>query len=217
MWSPDGTRLVFSKGGPHENLVLKHLAGAAQEEPLNVGGTNATATDWSRGWIVFEQDSDRTNTDIWLFPAASGGKPVVFLQTPAPEQDGRISPDGRWMAYTQGGAGRAEVFVQAISPEGAATGIPYRVSPSGGFEPRWRGDGKELFYSSPEGMVAVPVTLGTTFQQGAAQTLFKLPQGALAEDVSADGQRFLMTVPAGGNSPSNSLTVVLNWTEALKR
>ena len=121
------------------------------------------------------------------------------------------------MAYTQRDAARAEVFVQAVSPEGAATGIKHRISTSGGTSPRWRRDGKELFYVGPEGVVVVPVTLGTTFQQGPAQTLFKLPQGAQMQDVSADGQRFLLAVPAGGDSPSNSLTVVLNWTEALKK
>jgi Tol biopolymer transport system component/predicted Ser/Thr protein kinase len=218
VWSPDGTRIAFSKttsGG--EDLFVKHLNGGAQEEPLNAGGLNATPTDWSREWIAFEKTSGQTSKDIWLLPTTGGGKPVVFLQTPANEGDGRISPDGRWMTYTQENAGRYEVFVQAISPEGAATGIPHHVSSSGGLFPYWRRDGKELFYSSADGLVAIPVTLGTTFQRGTALTLFKLPQGAEGRVDSADGQRFLVTVPVGADNPANSLTVVLNWTEALKK
>jgi eukaryotic-like serine/threonine-protein kinase len=122
-----------------------------------VSGLNTNVTDWSRDWIVFGQQSERTGTDLWLLPAA-GGKPIAFLQTPARESQGRISPDGHWMLYAQDVAGRDEIFVQGISAEGTATGIQYRVSPAGGENPFWRRDGKELIFESSDAIVAVPVT-----------------------------------------------------------
>jgi Tol biopolymer transport system component len=218
VWSPDGTKIIFAdKTTPRYELFLKHLDASAQEEPLDIAGTNVMPTDWSRDWIVFRQDGEKTSQDIWLRPAG-GGKPVAFLQTPTVEADGHISPDGHWMTYAQLTAGRAEVFVQAISAEGPATGLQYRVSSSGGSAPRWRRDGKELLYATTDGVIiAVPITLGATFQQGAAQTLFKPPQGAVAGNISSDGQRFLFAVPGGTDRRSNSLTVVLNWPEALKK
>jgi Tol biopolymer transport system component len=162
VWSPDATKVVFSKLGPKFDLYLKHLDGEAREESLHVGGLNARATDWSADgkWIVYEEQSEKTNLDLWLLPVAgdkpADRNPIVFLETPANERSARFSPDGRWMAYAQEEAGRSEVFVQAISPEGPATGIKYRVSSAGGANPFWRRDGKELYFQAPGQAMARP-------------------------------------------------------------
>jgi Tol biopolymer transport system component len=122
------------------------------------------------------------------------------------------------MAYVQAESERTEVFVQAISPSGPATGIKYRISSAGGDRPKWRRDGKELVYVSADSkMIGVPVTLGATVQIGTPQTLFELPQGATAVDMTDDAQRFLINVPVGGAARANALTVVLNWQAGLKK
>jgi hypothetical protein len=228
VWSPEATKVVFSKLGPKYDLYLKHLDGDAQEEFLGVGGLNAQATDWSADgkWIVYEEQSEKTNLDLWLLPVTvdrkpgdkpADRKPIVFLETPANEGSARFSPDGRWMAYAQEEAGRSEVFVQAISPAGPATGIKYRVSSAGGANPFWRRDGKELYFQAPGQAMAAPVTLGATFQAGAAQKLFDIPPGVTLGQPTPDGQRYLAGIAQTGSAAPNLLNVVLNWQAGLKK
>jgi Tol biopolymer transport system component len=213
VWSPDG-RVAFSRPGVRYELFIKHLDGAAQEQPLGVGAPNASPTDWSADgkWIAFNATDNSTGADLWLLPLKGDGKPVAFLATPAPEGYARFSPDSKWMAYGQLESGRGEVFVQAISPQGTATGIKYRISPGGGWLPRWRGDGKELVYASDDGkVIGVAIVLGATVGIGAPQVLFDLPEGASLLDMDENAQRFLVGVPAGAGARANALTVIMNW------
>jgi hypothetical protein len=113
-----------------------------------------------------------------------------------------------------------EVYVRPFAADfsggSASTGGSVRVSRGGGTAPRWRSDGKELFYLAPDGkMMTVEVTTGREFRVGTPTPLFQTPSGAIVGDVSADGKRFLLTTPVG---PSHSppFTVVLNWTAGTK-
>ena len=91
------------------------------------------------------------------------------------------------------------------------------MSHGGGTEPRWRGDGRELFYLAPNGkMMAVEVTVGEEFHAGTPTPLFQAPPGVVVGDVTADGKRFLLVTPVGP-SASVPFTVVLNWSEELKQ
>jgi hypothetical protein len=220
VWSPDG-RIGFAKVGVRYELFIKQLGGAAQEESLGVSAPNAQPLDWSVDgrWIAYRATDNKTGIDLWMLPVGGDRKPVVFLQTPALETNATFSPDGKWMAYSQGDVGRLEIFVQAISPAGSAAGIQYRISPNGGGLPRWRRDGKALelvYVSSGRSLIAVPVTLRGTVQTGTPQKLFDLPPGASFQDMTADAQRFLISVPVGNAAQSNALTVVLNWQARVK-
>jgi hypothetical protein len=218
-WSPDG-RIAFSRTGLRNELFIKHLDGSAQEESLGVSAANAGVSDWSADgkWIVYQASDNKTGTDLWLLPLAGDRKPVAFLQSPETELNARFSPDGRWMAYAQDQSVRREVFVQAISQAGPATGIKYRVSSAGGDIPMWRRDGRELVYVSTDSkLIGVPMTWGATVQPGTPQTLFELPKGARVSDMTPDAQHFLINVPAGGAAHANALTVVLNWQAGLKK
>jgi len=220
VWSPDGKGIVFSKLGARFDLFPRHLDGSANEEPLDVAGLNVAPWDWSRDgkWIVFGQEAEKTGIDIWLLPLEGQRKPLIFLQTLAAESQARFSPDGHWMAFVQYEQGRDEVFVQAISPQGPAAGVKYRVSSAGGSHPAWRRDGRELFFASADKkMMAVPVILGAVFQAAPAQTLFSLPSESGNWDVSADGLRFLVEVPEHAGTRWTSLSVVLNWPVLLKK
>ncbi len=217
-WSPAG-KIVFSRTGVNYELVIKHLDGAAQEESLGVKAPSARATDWSADgkWIVYSANDNRTGDDLWLLPLGGDRKPVVFLQTPATELDAKFSPDGKWMAYVQVVSGQPEVFVQAISQAGSATGLEYPISSDGGGTPQWGPGGRELVYvSADRDVIAVPMTLGATVQRGTPHTLFKLPQSATFQDMTADAQQFLISVPVGEAAQANALTVVLNWQARLK-
>ena len=117
------------------------------------------------------------------------------------------------MAYQSNESGQPQIYVQAIP----ASGAKYQISTSGGTQPTWRSDGNELFYfSTDQKLMAVPITVGTRVTSGPPQPLFAADLTGYAP--SADGQRFLVNVPAGGVAPTvPPITVVLNWTAGLTK
>ena len=135
-----------------------------------------------------------------------------FVRTRFAEGQGRFAPDGRWLAYAGGYEGHWEVYVVPEPP----TGRRWQVSVSGGTQPRWRADGKELFYLALDGtLMSVDTVLSPEFRAGAPRGLFKTavdPSATVRSHyvVTADGKRFLFLNPAGDDGPG-SLTVVLNW------
>ena len=139
------------------------------------------------------------------------------------EDQGKFSPDTHWIAYVSDESGRSEIYVQPF-PAPAGGGSKMQVSRDGGNQPRWRRDGKELFYLALDGrLMAVDVTEGPIFKVGVAESLFqaRVVHGrkesfldVLPWDVSPDGKRFLIEMV---KTPSAPLTVVLNWTAELKK
>ena len=160
-------------------------------------------------------------------PLSAERKPVPYLQSQFNESDGQISPDGRWVAYSSNESGRAEVYVQGLSSPASK----WQVSTSGGSRPRWRRDREELFFrdAAVAGRTyAVSVeSAGDGLRFGIPKFLFETPFSSLTGHptayglyaVSGDGQRFL--IPSRPSATSDDqvtpLTVVLNWTSALKR
>ena len=146
---------------------------------------------------------------------------MPFVQTGFNEEQGRFSPNGRWVAYVSDQSGLNEVYVRGFTTDfsrgSASTGGSMLVSRGGGTAPRWRGDGRELFYLAPNGkMMAVEVMAAQDFQVGPPTPVFQAPPGAIVGDVAADGRRFLLVTPVGP-SASVPFTVVLNWTAGLKK
>ena len=149
-----------------------------------------------------------------ILPLFGDRKPVPFLQTQFDEIGGNISPDGQWLAYESNESGRFEIYVQPFSDPNGKT----QISVNGGVQPRWRRDGKELFYIDlGNRLMAVPIQFAAKSQgveAGAPIPLFEvhLPdtQGSRQEYiVSSDGQQFLMNAyPDDATSP---ITVILNW------
>ena len=143
------------------------------------------------------------------------------MQTEFDETEGRLSPDGRWMAYTSNESGTEEVYVQRFrgvegTPASSAAG-KWRVSTNGGSSPAWRRDGKELFYIARDlKLMAVEVKGSSTFELGIAKGLFETTRAVnTGYAVTADGQQFLVTVTT--EEASSPVTVVVNWTTGLKR
>jgi Tol biopolymer transport system component len=232
VWSSDGSRIAFMRyaqqGAANFDLSQKSVKTAGKEELLLHAGTNAVVSDWSPDgkYIVYSQYADKTNYDLWLLPLEGDRKPISYLQSSFNEVTGQFSPDGRWMAYASDQSGRYEVYVQPIP----ATGAERQISTAGGTYPRWRRDGKELFYvGADQKVAAVPVTIPSSpsgaFEVGAPQTLFAIEPiaGPAAPTFylyqpAADGQRFLVNVPAGGEgAAAPPITVILNWTAGLKK
>ena len=220
IWSPDGGRVAFVSVGKDKtpNIWVKAINGGA-EEPLLECADQPFPEDWSRDGRFLSFNTvpltGKRTFQIWVADLASAKK-CTALQTSAPHQGGsRISPDGRWLAFSSDESGRAEVYVVPF-PTGTGR---WQISASGGVQPQWRGDGKELYFESLDSKImAVPVKGGKIFQAGPPAPLFAIHSAAEGNDfdVSADGKRFLVK-STPGEEYSPPLTLIANWPAALAK
>lgn len=220
VWSPDGSRIAFAsnKNGTAD-LFAKAANSAGNDELLFKSANLKAPNDWSSDGrtILFNDFDPKTNSDLWVLILGGDPKPTPVTQTPFGETNGRFSPDGKWIAYESTESGPGQIYLQGF-PSRSKT----QVSTGGGFQPRWRGDGKELFFIGPDKkLMAVDITAGANgIQVGTPRALFDLRIGSLPGapyyDVSHDGQRFLVSVAGEENTPT-PMTVVLNWNAGLKK
>ena len=150
-----------------------------------------------------------------VLPLFGDKKPFPFLRTPFNESQGQFSPDGRWIAYVSNDSGPSQVYVAPFPGRGGKA----QVSTGGGTSPRWRHDGKELFYVAADLKLMAAVVNGQRagFEVGTVQPLFAVrpPLFRSFYDASLDGQRFLVNnLPE--QTTASPITVVLNWTAGLK-
>ncbi len=218
VWSPDGSEIAFlSHGIVPAAIRRKRLADSGDGEVLVPTGGFPIPGDWSRDGrvLTFHKRDPKTGSDIWVLPLSGSGKAFPFRQTQFDETGASFSPDGRWLAFLSDESGRAEVYAAPFP----GPGPKWQVSTAGASQQqtlRWRGDGKELFYvAAGAQLMAVPVKAGIgPFETGAPVPLFRLdseyPNGY---DVTADGQRFLVSSFQGDSLP---VTVVLNRTNESK-
>jgi Tol biopolymer transport system component len=219
VWSPDGSRVAFaSNRGVSTDLYHKISSGAGNDELLLKSSDAKVPCDWSPDGrlLLYGELSSKTRSDLWVLPFSGDRKPISFLQTEFNEEDGAFSPDGKWIAYASDESGRYEVYVQTFP----ASGAKWQISKGGGTHPKWRGDGKELFYLGgiARTMMAVEVKAGATFQAGNPQPLFetRVPSPTVRYAVTRDGQRFLVPASITETGPT-PVTVVINWMAGIKR
>jgi Tol biopolymer transport system component len=216
-WSPDSGRIVFaSRRNGNLDLFEKSIRGG-EEKPLLVTPPNVTTSDWSKDgrYLLFLQANQKTLLDIYALPMAPPGQPFPVVQSAFEDLSGQFTPDGAWLAYQTNESGRHEVYLRPFRSEAGRI----QISTDGGTQPRWRGDGKELYYLALDGrMMAVPVSFaadGTSARAGAPVALFPTHIGGPGigqkEYVAApDGQRFLVDAPVTQDA-SLPITVILNW------
>jgi Tol biopolymer transport system component len=233
-WSPDGKTIAFdsSRGGV-ANLYTRAVGVTAEDKLILKTDSAKTLSDWtSDGKYLVYTEKD----DIWALPMSReaktgewkpGEKPIQVTKTPFVERTPRVSPDGRWIAYVSNKPGEDRVYIQSF-PE---PGIEQLVSPSGGVEPRWSRNGKELFYftgpqfpyNGPQGQV-----FAASIQASGSNLTVSAPQPRAARTISgttvysiAPDGRFLMQTnqtvsgmtgrPIGTNRESSVITLILNW------
>ena len=211
VWSPDGSRILFASNRTGKwGLYQKPATGAGREELLYETAGVTLSTDWSRDgrFAIFDSVASKTGSDLWVLPLSGDRKPFPFLATEFAERGGRLSPDGRWLAYESNETGAFEVYVQTFpGKEGK-----WQVSAKGGTRPVWSRDGKELFYIAGDNkLMAVDVKGGAKFEHGVPKALFDARTRA---ERSIRRQPRWQAVPADqfveqeANPP---MTVVINW------
>jgi Tol biopolymer transport system component len=228
VWSPDGKQIAFSSSRDGRiRIYLKPANGSASEEPITPapGITHSQyPCDWSRDgrYLLYTEIGGGTGADLWVLPMTPGApesrKPVPFLQSPFNKKVGNFSPDVKWIAYTSDESGRDEVYVRGFP---GASGR-FQISNNGGAEPRWREDGRELYYRAPDGKlmaVAVRPAAGS-LERETPKALFEthwLPPNGLmyGYDVTRDGQRFLGPVPVETET-GRALTLMTKWQALVK-
>ncbi len=217
IWSPDATRLVFASNRQlNTDLYMKNSDGAQDEKSIVHDDVDKWPNDWSRDgkYILYTR-----GTDLW-FLTLPELKSSLFLKAVSILRNGQFSPDGKWVAYASNETGKWEIYVTSF-PDARGR---WQASTSGGEQPRWRADGKELFFlSSDSKMMAAPVTTGATFDAGSPATLFQTTprqpvstNDQFAYDVSRDGQRFLINTQVK-QAETAPMSVVLNWTAKLNK
>jgi Tol biopolymer transport system component len=239
IWSPDGDRVVFGSGRDG----LPFLPGSLYERAANGAGTDnllfkgaqaeiMVPSDWSRDGktIAFLRSTltaGLNKVDVWVL-STEDNKASPLLESPFRKIPARFSPDGRWIAYSTNESGSAQIVVRHYPDVRQGQ---WQATTRGGYDPRWRGDGRELYYLSPDGdVMAVEVQSGDAFETGAPRKLFSTGINVTSYDqqpenfynVSADGERFLINEPVPGQSasgassaPEEPLHVIVNWTSGL--
>jgi len=220
LWSPDAKRIVWtSYRTGNWSLYEKAASGGGSEEVILASPEEKVPDDWSSDaqFIVYESFSSKTKWDLWLL-RASDRNASPLLQSEFNERQAQLSPDGKYIAYTSDKSGSAAVYVQTFP----FSGSEWRISTGVGAQPRWRKDGRELFYIAADSkLMVVDVKLGPPFQVGVPKLLFETRVPTIIDFrnhyvVAADGKRFLINTitEARGSTP---IDVVKNWTALLKR
>ncbi|MDQ1469120.1 MAG: eukaryotic-like serine/threonine-protein kinase [Bryobacterales bacterium] len=225
VWSPDGSLIYFSSNRNGAlNIYRKPANGAGGEELVLADSQEKTSGSLSPDGkvLLYSRSAERTVFDLWTLsgvtaPGDGHRNPRPFLQSPATEWRGRLSPDGAWLAYESDESGESQVYVASFpGHEGKR-----QISLTGGICARWRRDGKELFYATPTGqLMTVEVAAHNgTLEVGRAEKLFEglvtLRSLGATYDVSGDGRKFL--VVEGGTPSGGPLRVVQNWTATLRK
>ncbi|HTS34975.1 MAG TPA: protein kinase [Candidatus Solibacter sp.] len=237
-WSRDGKQIAFTQGGGAANdagdrIMIKPAAGAGEEREVlhidNKNGSQIALCDWSPDgrYLLYRTGTsgEGDGFDLWALPLFGDRKPLPYLTGPGDQLYAEFSPDGKWVAYTSTETGRAEIYVAPFP----ATGAKWQITSTGGAYPRWRRDGKAIFYlitgssrvfESQVSGSGPTAQNPSTFEVGESKVLFDAenmsPNIASSQyDVSSDGQRFIVITT--GDEGSLPLTVVQNWTEELKK
>jgi len=214
-WSPDDKYIAFSMNG---DIYRRVSNGKGEDELVFASDYNKWVSDWTMDgkYIVFTE-STGTGMDISYVPASGERRSISYLKTRANEANGQVSPDGKWMVYESDETGKMEIYVR---PFPDAQGGKWQISSNGGTDPRWRRDGRELFYfGSDDKLMAVTFKADTSgFAVLKTTALFPTRKTAAATNysVSPDGQRFLIDSLAE-NTSSSDITVVANWHRLLEQ
>ena len=220
VWSPDGKTIFYSSDrSAFWQIYRRKVTGASGEERLTRVKENESITDVSPDgrWLVYarEDPKGKNRTDLWLLSLSDEGKATPFLEAPFGEGDAHFSPDGRWLAYVSDESGRNEVYVTRFPRREGK----WQISTSGGSAPRWRRDGREIYYVAGDRNVhAVDVASAESFQADTPRLLFstRTARNPFYYDVTPEGQKFVVS-ELHTSDESEAITLLVDWTAALEK
>ena len=222
LWSPDGQNILYwSDATGAAGLYLKSASGAGEARRVAKGQDEMICTDWSRDgrYVFYSVAASAAKSQIWVLPITGNQTPAPFLTGAFNFVQGRLSPDGHWLAYVSDESGRQEVYVQTF-PDHAGK---WQISSTGGADPRWSADGRELLYlSADQHLMSVAVHTTPPFEAAVPKPMFiarvLFPGIGIRSyyAVSRDGQRFLIAAPRVGEALAGS-SVIVNWTAEIGR
>ncbi|MDO8681404.1 MAG: hypothetical protein Q7R30_23035 [Acidobacteriota bacterium] len=203
VWSPDGNRIAWVAARRKVAIrgagaVLPEQVVAAFEPPIRVW-------DWSRdaGFLLIGRTAADTRDDLWVVPLVEGIPERPYAAAAFNQVHGVFAPDGRSIAYASDESGQFDIYVDTFPKPGSRL----RVTTAGGTEPRWRGDGREIYFRRGTEVHAVAISGKDV---GASERLFDAGATIRSYDVTADGKRFLLNLPASSSAP-RAATLVVNW------
>ncbi len=212
VWSPDGTRVAYASYRNGKQYLYQKPADGSSGEELVLDGADRYRfpTDWSPdGKLIAYQEATQDGWAIWMLPLEGARQPWRFTTSPFSEREPAFSPDGRWLAYSSNESGEYRIYIVPFPGPGGR----WQVSPGGGIVARWRRDGREIYYMTPDNRVfsADVSARGSSLEVSAVRPLFETrAYGVFGRfDVSADGQRFIVAHEAG--EPTTSITLVSGW------
>jgi eukaryotic-like serine/threonine-protein kinase len=222
-WSADGRRILFSSDRNGQiDIYQKDANGLGTTQPVFQSKDQTKDLDDLSAdgrYAIYDNAGSSTSKQLWALPLFGERKPFVFVEGAFGALSAQFSPNGRYVAYASNETGRLEIYVETFPQQSGK----WEVSTSGGAEPMWRRDGKELFYLTlDQRLMAVDVnTTAPGFKVGIPKELFQAQLMPIAYwrnfyVASPDGQRFLMVVPASDAKPA-PITVVVNWPALLKK
>jgi Tol biopolymer transport system component len=218
VWSPDGTDIIYAKHSPRGSVLIRKAAsGAGTGTVVFEDKTNTLVPlSWSRNsFLLYEIVFSARSGKLGVVPVTGEPKSYMFLDSQFSEIPAQFSPDGRWIAYVSDQSRQKEVYVTSFPRRGAVR----QISTSGGDFPRWKSDGRELFYLTPDALMSAALSVkDEQVEVGQITKLFDArwsPSTRSPYDVTADGQRFLVNVFEPGTTPA-PITIVTNWTAKTK-
>jgi eukaryotic-like serine/threonine-protein kinase len=216
IWSPDGQSIIYSKSnGRIENLNMKPSTGAGSEQTLYQSTHQMIPTSWSPDGKYLTY-FNRGEYDLWVLPLEDAAEPIPFLQSPSVLGSPVLSPDGKWIAYDSNESGRSEIYVRPFPGPGGK----WQISTAGGTRPRWRNDGREIFYFDYEGTInSADVSIKeSTVDVTSVRPLFTTKANIRfgTYDITSDGKFFVV------NSVIKSyedelITLIVNWDADMKK
>ena len=215
VWFPDGSKIAYrsDQGGMFE----KDVSGTGTERVLlkdNVNGPDQVSADGK--WVLYFMVTPNGDQDVYVMPLTGDRRPQMIVQTPFPDVEPQFSPDVRWLAYASSENGRNEVYVQGFP----STGRRWQVSSSGGRQPLWRADGKELYFVSDDRrFFAVDVSeQAGSIEFGVPKLLFEMRANVFNSRnsyiPSRDGKRFLVNMLLDADDAP--ISVVQHWQGAVR-
>ena len=225
VWSPDGAWIAWAtqRSGRPRQVMRRRTDGSGEEQLVWSTDRHVHLHDWFPDGkaLLATQETGTTGRDVWMIPVA-GGEARPLLRAPFEECNPRLSPDGRWLAYSSDESGRFEVYVLRLP----GRDVKAQVSVGGADAPVWSASGREIVYRGADGQVAsVRFTPGTGGPPHVGRPIALFPD-AYGEatgrtihvdyDVHPDGSRFLM-VGSQDERETAELGVVVNWFEELRQ